>query len=909
MKSNLLKKLLFGLTLLIALGASAQKIVGYMPSWAGTASSIQYDKLTHINYSFAIPNTNGKLKPLENTAKLQQIVSYAHANNVKVLIAVGGYSESGVTLDSRFEGIGANPTYRTNLVNDIVSLVQQYNLDGADMDWEFPDAGASANNFQALMTELYNALHPMGKLVSAAVNTSQYYEGGINPGVKNVVDYLNLMAYDANNSNHATYQFALQALNTYEGKGFARNQLVLGVPFYARPSWSSFASLVASGANPNLDSFNGNYYNGKTTIQTKSQYVKDNNYGGIMIWELSQDATGQNSLLTTIYNVIGGSQVQNQNPTVSVTSPVNNATLNEGNNVVITASAVDSDGSVTQVAFYINGVKVSDDNSAPYRYALSNASAGAYTVYAIAKDDDNATTTSSTVNFTVNSVIQNQAPSVAITSPSNGVSYGQGEVVSVSVNASDADGTVSNVKLWVDGTIFATDNSAPYVFTLNNLSVGVHTLSAVATDNDNSTNTSSTVSVSIEAVITGDCNEPSYIAGTPYNTGDLVENNGVIYECTVAGWCSSSAGWAYEPGNGTAWGSAWTEEDICNGNKVNQAPNVVITSPSNGIEFNEGENVTISVNASDVDGSVSKVEFYVDGQKVGQDATAPYRMTLTSLAVGVHTVYAAVVDNENATATSSSVSIIVNSVSNTNQTPNVSIAAPNDNAQFNEGDNITVSANAWDVDGSVSKVEFYIDGQKVGQDVNAPFTFVATGLVVGSYEIYVIATDDDLATAMSSVVGVEVNTVSSGGCGSYTEWSASATYVGGNEVYLNGMVYRANWWTQNNPETNNGPTGSGKPWAVIGSCSDDQFDDASAAFFGGELIAYPNPVNNVLTVEVPYLQENATLKIAAMNGEAINEQITTGGTLSIDLTNAPSGLYFIKLITVNKVSQLKISKN
>src|SRR5688572_10447785 len=51
------------------------KSVGYMPSWAGSAAAIQYGKLTHINYAFALPNANGTLQPLENPSKLQQIVS------------------------------------------------------------------------------------------------------------------------------------------------------------------------------------------------------------------------------------------------------------------------------------------------------------------------------------------------------------------------------------------------------------------------------------------------------------------------------------------------------------------------------------------------------------------------------------------------------------------------------------------------------------------------------------------------------------------------------------------------------------------------------------------------------------------------------------------------------------------
>ena len=69
------------------------KSVGYMPSWAGSVTSIQYSKLTHINYSFALPNANGTLQPIENTAKLQQLVTLGHQNNVKVSLAIGGWND------------------------------------------------------------------------------------------------------------------------------------------------------------------------------------------------------------------------------------------------------------------------------------------------------------------------------------------------------------------------------------------------------------------------------------------------------------------------------------------------------------------------------------------------------------------------------------------------------------------------------------------------------------------------------------------------------------------------------------------------------------------------------------------------------------------------------------------------
>src|SRR5690349_341882 len=142
------------------------KSVGYMPSWAGSVTSIQYSKLTHINYSFALPNANGTLQPIENTAKLQQLVTLGHQNNVKVSLAIGGWNDGN---DSAFESFAASSGGRTTFTNSVMGVVRQYGLDGVDIDWEYPDPGQSGNNYTALMQQLSTALHNEGKLLTAAV--------------------------------------------------------------------------------------------------------------------------------------------------------------------------------------------------------------------------------------------------------------------------------------------------------------------------------------------------------------------------------------------------------------------------------------------------------------------------------------------------------------------------------------------------------------------------------------------------------------------------------------------------------------------------------------------------------------------------------------------------------------------
>ena len=76
---------------------------------------------------------------------------------------------------------------------------------------------------------------------------------------------------------------------------------MLGVPFYARPSWADYGTILASvpdAYNRDHVSYNGMevYYNGMDTIGSKTRYAKEN-LGGIMIWELTQDTTEKSKSL------------------------------------------------------------------------------------------------------------------------------------------------------------------------------------------------------------------------------------------------------------------------------------------------------------------------------------------------------------------------------------------------------------------------------------------------------------------------------------------------------------------------------------------------------------------------------------------------------------------------------------
>ncbi|MFI9007786.1 glycosyl hydrolase family 18 protein [Actinosynnema sp. NPDC053489] len=282
------------------------KSVGYLPSWAGSVNAVQYTKLTHINYAFALPNSNGTLQAIPDTGKLSSLVTLAHNNGVRVSLAIGGWNDGN---DSAFEALAANATSRTTFVNSAVNAVTQYNLDGIDIDWEYPDPGASAANFTALMGQLGTALHSRGKLLTAAVVSGGGTAEGVQTAVFGQVDWLNIMAYDGG-SPHANYDWSIAAANYWKSRGLPAAKTVLGVPFYSRPTYYTYSQLVAldpANANRDCTTVSGvqQCYNGVPTIKRKTQWATAN-AGGIMNWELSQDTTGSTSLVSAIYDTATG---------------------------------------------------------------------------------------------------------------------------------------------------------------------------------------------------------------------------------------------------------------------------------------------------------------------------------------------------------------------------------------------------------------------------------------------------------------------------------------------------------------------------------------------------------------------------------------------------------------------------
>jgi chitinase len=283
------------------------KIVGYFPTWQGKVEDIQFGRITHLNYAFVLPTPAGGLTALEDPGRLRKLVEGAHKQGVKVSIAIGGWNDGN---DKAFEQVGADAALRAAFVEAVAAFVNEYQLDGVDMDWEYPDPGQSGQNFLALMQQLRARLAPMGKLLTMAVVGDGRTAAGIPDQTFPLVDFVNIMAYDADEDkryvHHSPFEYSELCLDFWLARGLPRDKAILGVPFYGKKPYTDYHKIVARDPKaPQEDQVGDIRYNGLDTIRKKTALAARKG-GGIMIWELSQDTGDATSLLKAIREAAPG---------------------------------------------------------------------------------------------------------------------------------------------------------------------------------------------------------------------------------------------------------------------------------------------------------------------------------------------------------------------------------------------------------------------------------------------------------------------------------------------------------------------------------------------------------------------------------------------------------------------------
>jgi len=240
-------------------------IVGYVPGYRGILDQLSIDanKLTHINYAFVdVRDSMAWLTNMEtDTVNFRILNKLKEVNpDLKILISIGGWGWSG-----NFSDAVLTPDSRSKFAKTSVEIVADYDLDGVDIDWEYPDQIGDNNvfrtedkqnytlMFEALRKELDELSKITGKyyeLTTAVGASYSYIEHTEMDRAVKYLDFVNLMTYDfytsgdsaGHHSNlcppedyekdasaHKTVRLFLEA-------GVPAEKLVMGLPFYGR-SW------------------------------------------------------------------------------------------------------------------------------------------------------------------------------------------------------------------------------------------------------------------------------------------------------------------------------------------------------------------------------------------------------------------------------------------------------------------------------------------------------------------------------------------------------------------------------------------------------------------------------------------------------------------------------------------------
>lgn len=298
--------------------AKARPVVaGYVPVWedlAAAAERLDFAALTHLHLAFVNPSDAAGTLPFD--AKVTPLMAKARAAGVKVLFSLGGGGASeDADMRARYAVLLSDGA-RAGFVKSLASYATAHGFDGIDVDLEGP---AITEQYGAFIRDLAAALKPAGLLMTAAL--SKGYGGDRVPAeALAAFDLVHIMAYDATGpwaadrpGQHSSLAFAQENVQWFLQRGLKPERAVLGVPFYGYgfgegmkgrsftyaeivKQWPDAAQRDASGSTV--------YYNGRATIEAKCRYAREQNLAGLMIWTVTGDAPGGDSLLQTMHRIL-----------------------------------------------------------------------------------------------------------------------------------------------------------------------------------------------------------------------------------------------------------------------------------------------------------------------------------------------------------------------------------------------------------------------------------------------------------------------------------------------------------------------------------------------------------------------------------------------------------------------------
>lgn len=299
---------------------------------AGSESIPDPACLTHINYAFGHVAETFDSVCIANPDRLRQIVELKKIKpSLKITLSLGGWGSG------RFSEMAADDSLRHAFVADCRRIVDQYGLDGIDLDWEYPTssvAGISSSpddteNFTKLVSELRQTLGEDKLLTVASPANARYFDFA---AISDMIDLVNIMTYDMAKPPYHHSAFAdspmsngescIRAVKRHLKAGVPADKLVLGIPFYGHgraplPDYINYDKIVElqkvasqkwdnKAKMPYLADEAGEMiccYDDPKSIAIKSKWLLKRGLRGAMYWQYDGDDS-QGTLRNAVYNSI-----------------------------------------------------------------------------------------------------------------------------------------------------------------------------------------------------------------------------------------------------------------------------------------------------------------------------------------------------------------------------------------------------------------------------------------------------------------------------------------------------------------------------------------------------------------------------------------------------------------------------
>jgi chitinase len=328
------------------------KLIGYV---AGRTDMyrIGAEKLTHVNYAFALVSPEGELmfRNPNAPAHLSQLQALKARNPaLRIIVSVGGWGAD------NFSDAALSDESRDKFAKSVVDLVKRYALDGIDLDWEYPGQpgpgikyrAEDRENFTLLLKTIRQQLDalsverkrsgPDHYTLTIASTNGRYFEHTEMKKLHVYLDWINIMTYDfytrgSKTTGHHTGLHASSggdpnrnteaSVKQHLAAGIPPEKLVIGAAFYGR----GWAGAKTNGVNQPFEKYAGEFsystlardyldrqgfkrlwdrvarapylwnaetatlisYDDPASLKEKAAFVKKHHLGGVMYWEHSHD--------------------------------------------------------------------------------------------------------------------------------------------------------------------------------------------------------------------------------------------------------------------------------------------------------------------------------------------------------------------------------------------------------------------------------------------------------------------------------------------------------------------------------------------------------------------------------------------------------------------------------------------